>query len=149
MMKRFLFLSVVFILFSCSKQEEIPSLEEALNRFNMAFENADVEVLASMIAENYVHTNSSWKSFGKDKWLGYMQKRKERIQNGELKIESYKLEELSIEYHGTTAIVTGKIVSSGVDNGEVFASEIRISNFWVIREGAWKRAGFHDTRIEK
>ena len=150
MMKRILFLIVILSIVSCStsnKQSGLIELRESINLFNKAFEQADNRTLAQMITDNYVHTNSSWKSFGKEEWLGYMEKRKDRIESGELKISNYRTEELEIELMGQSAIVTGKIVMDGVEDGESFHKEIRITNFWVVDEGIWKRAGFHDTRI--
>ena len=151
MMKRTLFLLVIATVISCTQKREVPSqedLESALTSFNEAFEKADVETLDQLTTKNYVHTNGSWKAFGKREWLEYMTKRKVRIDNGELKLSIYRMEDLAIEMHKTSAFITGKIVIDGVENGEPFHREIRVSNFWVNEGGQWKRAGFHDTRIE-
>jgi len=151
MMKRSLFLLVILTVISCNEINENATrekLEQTLQSFNKAFETANVEMLKLMISENYTHTNGSWKSFGKENWLGFMKSRKMRIENGELQINSYEMKELRIEMYELSAFVTGKIVMQGIENGVDFEKEIRISNFWVIENGEWKRAGFHDTRIE-
>ena len=131
-----------------NKSASKENLEQTLQVFNNAFEMADVEILNSMTSDNYTHTNGGWKSFGKEDWLGYMKKRKIRIENGELQIASYEMKELSIQMHGLSAFITGKIVMEGIENRESFNKEIRVSNFWVFENEEWKRAGFHDTRIE-
>lgn len=151
MMKRALFLLVIATVISCSQKQEFVSqedLEIAIQSFNEAFEKGEVEKLDELITENYSHTNGSWKAFGKKEWLDYMTKRKARIDNGELKLSIYRMDDLAIEMHTTSAFITGKIVIEGVENGEPFTREIRVSNFWVNEGGQWKRAGFHDTRIE-
>lgn len=151
MMKRCLFLLVPIFMFSCAEKSTTATketLEQAIVDFNRAFEDADVEKLGQMITSNYVHTNGSWKSFGREKWLEYMEARKERIENGDLRMDVYEMKDLNIEMHGNSAFVTGKFHLTGLENGEPFDKEVRISNFWLIDEGQWKRAGFHDTRIE-
>ncbi len=150
MMKRSLFLLVITTVISCTKKEVANSenLIQAIQNFNTAFENGDVDKLDKMITNNYIHTNGSWKAFGKEDWLGYMSKRRTRLDSGELRIGKYQMNDLNIEMYGTAAVVTGKITIEGIENGESFSRDIRISNFWVFRNGRWKRAGFHDTRIE-
>ena len=151
MMKRALFLLVLVSVISCNKKQEIPDLEDlqvTLKIFNEAFEKGDVEKLDQLITENYSHTNGSWKAFGKKEWLEYMRKRRVRLENGELKLCIYRMEDLNIEMNQTSAYVTGRIVMEGVENNEPFERQIRVSNLWLIEGGKWKRAGFHDTRIE-
>jgi len=151
MMKRCLTLLVILTAASCTKNKDIANeqeLEQAIHTFNFAFRMADVETLDRMISERYVHTNGSWKAFGREDWLGYMEKRKVQIETGELKVSRYEMQDLKIEIHGTSAFVTGMFLTEGEENGESFKRKIRISNFWVIENGEWKRAGFHDTHIE-
>ena len=152
MLKRYFFLLVTLAVFSCSYESEksgsIEELQQALILFNKAFEVGDVLTLEQMITESYVHTNSSWKSFGKETWLGYMKSRKALLESGELVLSRYEMQEQSIEMLDGSAIVTGKFVMEGEEKGVAFRKEIRVTNFWTIDQGKWKRAGFHDTRIE-
>lgn len=150
MVKRFLSLAVIFFILSCNVEHRLEhrdGLLEAVNNFNEAFKIADVEKLGSLVTENYVHTNSTWKSFGKDQWLGYIESRKAKIEKGELEITSYEMQDLEMVVHGQSALVTGKIVSKGLELGVPFQSVFRVSNYWVYEQGTWKRAGFHDTKI--
>ncbi len=124
------------------------SLRNAINQFNQAYKIGDVDKLTGMITDNYVHTNSSWKSFGKEKWLGYMKDRSKKINNGALIVESYEMDELSIEMHNDAAIVTAMISTAGIEVGVQFNKKFRVSNFWIFDGSRWLRAGFHDTAIE-
>ncbi len=151
MMKRVLFFMVVLSVLSCQDsavQPDEPGLLEALETFNQAFANADVETLDQMITSNYIHTNSNSKSFGREPWLNYLKGRQSKIADGTLTVQEYRLDDREIAFHGNTAIVTGKIVMSGVEDSNTFSREIRVTNIWVNEKGQWKRAGFHDTRIQ-
>ena len=118
-----------------------------IEQFNTAFETGDVKTLESMITDKYVHTNSSAKAIGRDQWVDYLQRRKKDLDSGDLIVGNYALEETEVEIYGDMAILTGKISFSSERSGEQKENEIRITNVWVKEDGAWKRAGFHDTRI--
>lgn len=153
-MKTFTKPHVYFLIFglviSCTpsvKSDDEQSLKIAIDQFNEAFKNGDTTILEGMITPNYVHTNGSWKSFGKEQWLDYMRSRKERLTNGDLVIENYLMDELAIEFHDRTAIVTAKITSVSRDKGTLLERSFRVTNLWVKHENSWLRAAFHDTEI--
>ena len=152
-MKPLLSFLIIIVLTSCStytteKSPNRDDLYRALDSFNLAFEKGDISQLASMITDNYVHTNGSWRSFGKEKWLGYMRDRKAKIEQGDLIIHSYSTQEVDVQWYGQSAIVTAKITSSGIEDGLAFSKEFRVTNIWVYEGQRWKRAGFHDTPID-
>ncbi|MGW9686691.1 nuclear transport factor 2 family protein [Flagellimonas sp. 2504JD1-5] len=125
------------------KEELISTIEQ----FNRAFSESDVPALESMVTENYKHTNGTSKAIDKASWFKYLIKRDKAVKGGELIINTYTLTELDIEYHGHSAIVSGKVYSSHTKDGTDMESEFRITNIWVYQDGSWKRAGFHDGKI--
>ncbi len=129
---------------SSKSDELIPTIE----KFNSAFAKGNLEVLDSMTTENYLHTNSSSRVIGKTDWFNYLKKRKQKLASGALKVLAYDLEEIKIEHHGNTAIVTGKVKVVTKDSTATKTNQYRITNLWVYEDGSWKRAGFHDGRIE-
>ena len=125
------------------------ALPMALQKFNNAFANGDLAILDSLTTENYVHTNGSSKVISKTDWFNYLRQRNHQLKSGDLKVLDYALEEQQIEYHGTTAIVTGKVQIVTRDSLGTKEQEYRITNIWVYGNGGWKRAGFHDGKIQK
>ena len=123
-------------------------LTETVKTFNTAFNEGNIEVLIPMITKNYVHTNGSSKSIEKEDWLGYLAKRKKQIESGELVIKNYKMDEIEVEMYDDMAIVTGKISFLSISGGMEKQNAYRVTNVWVLEDGRWKRAGFHDTRID-
>ena len=124
-------------------------LPMALKKFNTAFANGDLDILDSLTTKNYVHTNGSAKVISKTDWFNYLRRRNHQLKSGDLKVMDYSLEEQQIEYHGTTAIVTGKVHIVTRDSLGTKEHEYRITNIWVYGNGGWKRAGFHDGKILK
>lgn len=151
-MKRLFSLSLLVALFSCgpteiNQEEELALLNETLSLFNQAFRDGDLTVLDSLTTDDYTHTNSSGKAFPKQSWFNYLEKRSAQLTSGDLVMTRYELQEKEVKLYGTSAIITGKVLTAGTNKGEPFERELRISNFWVKENDTWKRAGFHDTRI--
>ena len=114
---------------------------------NTAFQTGDVATLEAMITASYQHTNGSSKAIGKEAWLNYLRKRKKAIDSGELEVLGYEMSELGIEFYGATAIVTAKVsVKNKTEDGTV-NNAYRVTNIWINESGVWKRAGFHDGKI--
>ena len=157
---RLLKILLIFFLASClslcsdkhKNNEESKITKEgllaAINKFNNAFQEGNTSTLETMITSNYLHTNGNSKSIGKRDWFNYLSKRENRIKSGNLQVIDYSMEETAIEFYGNIAIVTGKIIVTNKENEKVKKNQYRITNVWVNEFGNWKRAGFHDGKIE-
>ncbi len=151
-----LLLAISILLLGCSggSTQQIASANEKevllarINEFNMAFKACDIELLKSMISNNYQHTNGTSKSISKDAWFEYLNKRKLKIESGELIVSSYEMNEVEMQVYDNMAIVTGKISVSSIRSGEEQENVYRITNVWIKEDGIWKRAGFHDGEIK-
>ncbi len=129
-----------------AKEEKI--LRERMNAFNQAFKESDVEKLESMITDRYLHTNGNSKSIDKSTWVSYLRKRSKEMEAGNLIVDTYEMKETEIQMYKDMAIITAKIITSSIQNGEPQENEFRVTNIWVQEEGNWKRAGFHDGKIK-
>lgn len=128
--------------------EQKEELITAIDRFNLAFANSEISVLESMVTNNYSHTNGTYEAIDKESWFQYLNKRDKEIEAGILTINSYEMKQLKVEFHDNTAIATAKVITSITKNGELSKNEYRVTNTWVYENGAWKRAGFHDGKIQ-
>nr|WP_299383646.1 nuclear transport factor 2 family protein [Allomuricauda sp.] len=128
--------------------EDFGKLPEAVQTFNNAFKTGDVETLGSMITENYVHTNGTSKSIGKSNWLGYLSQRSESIANGELEVLDYEMGDMEMVHHDGFAIVTGRVLTKNRVGQDTVEQQFRVTHLWVQENGQWKRAGFHDGKIQ-
>lgn len=128
-------------------QPDKRELEKSIERFNMAFAEGNLIVLDSLTTENYLHTNSNSRAIGKSDWFNYLKKRNKELESGTVQVLDYRLEETRIEHHTNCAILTGKVTVKVKDSSGIKTNNYRITNLWVIEDGTWKRAGFHDTKI--
>ena len=151
--KLIVFFAGLLFLFSCGRAapETVPAgaeqLQQALHVFNAAIGRADADALDSLLTTAYLHTNGDQPAIDKNQWLAYLRSRKAQIEKGLLAIDSYQMVDMKIRLYGQSAVVTGRIVIHGLENGGPFDAIYRTSQFWVVEDGQWKRAGFHDARI--
>lgn len=123
------------------------NLMMAIRDFNLAFEQGDLETLEMMITENYRHSNGANEAIGRDEWVNYLKKRKDQLRSGELKVISYFMKNMDVQQFDDAAIITGKVETQIQRNDSIENHAYRVTNFWVLDNGKWKRAGFHDTKI--
>ena len=123
-------------------------LQEAVDRFGRAYLEADVPVLRLLLADNYVHVNgSSGNVLNRSVWLDWVGSRRAQIDNEELQITEYRVEDVESVIHGDTAIVIGTVFSSQLTDGVFTTSRIRFTNTWLYRDAKWLRASFHDSAL--
>jgi len=126
-----------------SREDEVRA---AVSAFARAFVEADVSVLETYLTNDYIHVNGrSGRVLNRKQWLSWMESRRADLNNGELVLNAYRVEDLRVVLYGEAAVVTGAVHSSGDQKGVAFTSQVRFTNVWVIQGGAWRRAAFHDS----
>lgn len=146
--------AIVFIMWltSCtvnvSSEAETDLLNQTIEEFNLAFEKVDIEKLNQLTTDQYMHINGNNPAISKDAWMAYLVKRKGQLERGELVIYQYQFNEKKLVVYDRSAFVTGIIEVDGSLRNEKFSRKIRVSHFWIKENNQWKRAGFHDVRIE-
>lgn len=125
-------------------------VRDAVRAFGLAYAAADTPTLRSLLADDYVHVNGGTGTvLNRDDWIEWVESRRAAMERGTLNVEDYRIEDVEISLNGSVAIVVGRVISSTREDGVLKSSEIRFSNTWVYREGAWRRALFHDSPMPK
>ena len=123
------------------------ALLKQIQQFNKAFDEGNVDLLRTLVTDNYLHTNGHSASIRKEPWFNYLKNRRNALLSGDLVIENYAMEDIEVELYGDAAIVTARISFTSSNKGNRTENAYRVTNVWVLQEGRWRRAGFHDTRI--
>ena len=155
-MKFIQFLLVIFVLLGVSnaKGADKPNLQQevksAFSEFSRAFQAADVTILKTMLAEDYIHVNGgSGNVINQEQWLKWLASRRAEMDAGEFLFESYKVEDLQVQLFGETAIVIGITRANGIRKGSPFTLALKFTNVWIKKNGKWRRAAFHDSALPK
>lgn len=121
----------------------------SLYEFNQAFAEADVSTLSNLLTESYIHTNGSSGPYNKTQWLSYVESRALKIKEGTLVVKDYNMKDIQMNFYGnTTTIVSGTVIVEGTEDGVSFLKKFKVTHTWHKENDTWKRAAFHDGKIE-
>ena len=128
-------------------QSRLDLLKETFSSFNQAFVAADIGQLTLLVTDNYTHTNQNHPPIDKTTWFDYIRKRRRKIADKILKIDTYDLSEVNYQLNENTAVITGVVQSTGTDADMPFTVKVRFTQTWVLINNEWKRAAFQDARL--
>lgn len=144
-MKKVSWLFLFLVPAACAQpQEPAADIETAVAAFAEAFRSGDYETVEAHIADRYVHVNSGGAPYDREQWLSWYEGYAAEITDGDHVFDSYAIKSLDIARHDDAAYVTGVVRAEGERFGEPFSQRIRFTNLWIVEDGRWKRAGFHD-----
>lgn len=145
----FFFGLIILLTVSCTQPPSEQLIRERISEFDLAYKTGDVSSLDQMISKDYLHTNPSGSIVSRENWLNWNTSRGEAIQSGELIVNTYETSELDIRIrNATTVVVSGVNTSTGINKGEPFETKVRFTHLWVLEDGTWKRAVFHDSYLD-
>jgi ketosteroid isomerase-like protein len=93
-----------------------------------AWQSKDVKTLDAMCDDAFVYVDSDGRVMTKPEVLAYIQ-RVDSLQ--------FVAEEMTVELHGDTAIVTGLYRMKGVERGKPFGRRGRFVDTWLHKNGRW------------
>ena len=122
-----------------SAEDEIKSLEETRNQ---AILHGDVAVLDRMTSDDYtfitlrgeMRTNS-------DILRGFA--------SGSFHYESREISDLRVRIYGDAAVVTGRSVQKGMENGKDYSGDYRFTRVYVRQQGHWLTMALQTTLIRQ
>ncbi len=82
--------------------------------------------------------------------LGFMLTRQEwlaRHQSGDLKYESFTLDEVKVRVYNDAAVLTGRQVQNGAYRGNSIQAQFRTTLVFVQQQGQWRLAGLQLSTI--
>lgn len=137
------------VIWGCAEtpDTDASSVETAVRQFAEAYRDGDVETVESLLADDYIHINSGAAPGDRDSYLAWNRTRAEYLKSGAWSVDTYDLTELQVKLYKSTAIATGRVTATGVRDGTAWSSDVRFTNLWVMENGRWKRAAFHDAAV--
>jgi ketosteroid isomerase-like protein len=95
-----------------------------------------IEILASLLTEDFVITIEDGGIFGKAGYGGH-------TADASVHVQVAELSELKVRIHGDTAIVTGACHEKGESNGKRYEYRDRLTDVWMKGGGKWQVAASH------
>jgi ketosteroid isomerase-like protein len=115
--------------------------EQEVVRLADAWANAelrgDITILERILANDYIGIGPLGFMLTKQEWLA-------RHQAGDLKYESFSLDEVKVRVYNTdAAVLTGRQVQHGAYRGNSIQAQFRTTLVFVHQQGQWQLASLH------
>jgi ketosteroid isomerase-like protein len=121
-----------------SVEREIKSLEEARNQ---AVLHGDVAALDRMTSGDYTFITLKGELRTKaDVLKGFA--------SGSFHYESRQISDLNVRVYGDMAVVTGRSVQKGMENGKDYSGDYRFTRVYVKENGGWLTVALQTTLIQ-
>jgi uncharacterized protein (TIGR02246 family) len=117
---------------------EFTRLEQVWNDAHM---RSDADALDRLFADDIVITVPEMQRLGKSST--------NLFRGGRIKFDRYESSDIQVRVHGDSAIVTGRIQRSRVNDGRMFADDWQFTKTYVRRDGDWKVVAFHASATPK
>ena len=119
--------------------KQIEQLEEARNQ---AILKGDAAAIERMTADDYTFITLK----------GELRTKAEIVKgfaSGAFKYQSRTISDLKIRVYGDTAVVTGRSVQKGIENGKDYSGDYWFTRVYVKQNGAWMTVALQTTMIQK
>ncbi len=133
----FLMMPVTAAFASAKTAEQFAQVDAQWNTLRL---KGDATGLAALLADDFILTHSDGRVQYKADYvqeLAFKTRTNSQIDNADLSYRSY----------GSTLIVTGASIQSGVSGGKPWEGKFRFTRVWVQAEGKWKLVSSHSSRI--
>ena len=120
-------------------ERDIKSLEEARNQ---AVLHSDVATLDRMTSDDYTFITLRGELRTKSDIL-------KGFASGSFHYDSRQVSDLKVRVYGDTAIVTGRSVQKGMENGKDYSGDYRFTRVYVKENGHWLTVALQTTLIQQ
>jgi len=118
-------------------QDEIKKLEEERNG---AIVHGDAAALDRLSSADYTVISEWGQVLTKAQML-------DGFKSGAIKFESREQSDLNIRVYGNSALVIGRVVEKGTQNGKSMSPQVRFSRVYVKEKGKWVAVSTQNTPI--
>ena len=119
-------------------KDEILELERQRNR---AIISGDAVALERMTSDDYTFITLR----------GELRTKAEIVQgfkSGSFHYDSREISDLNVRVYGNTAIVTGRSIQKGKENGKDYSGDYRFTRVYVKQDGRWQTVALQTTLIQ-
>jgi len=113
-------------------------LRDLERQWNEAFKNQDAATLSLILHDQFIFTDGEGNVLDKAKYI-------ESIR--QVKIESYRVEEMTVRVFGDTAVVAARLDETSSIAGRTSHDVIRYTDTFAKRLGRWRAVASHENRL--
>jgi hypothetical protein len=122
-----------------SVHEKIRALEEERNQ---AILNGDIAALDRMTSDDYTFITLRGELRTKADIL-------RDFRSGSIKYQSRAISDLNIRVYGNSAVVTGRAIQKGLENGKDYSGDYWFTRVYVNQDSRWQTVALQTTLIQR
>src|SRR5215468_538442 len=122
-----------------SAEDEIKTLEEMRNQ---AVVHGDVAALDRMTSDDYTFITLRGELRTKSEIL-------QGFRSGSFHYESRQISDLKVRVYGNTAVVTGRSIQKGMENGKDYSGDYRFTRVYVKQNNDWLTVALQTTLVQQ
>ena len=123
-----------------AEEQEVLKVDEARNE---CLQKGDADGVARYLADDVAYANERGEVLSKDQEV-------ENLRSRKTKFISFKHDEIHVQVHGNTGIITGRSTSVVDNQGKISSHPRRFMNVWEKQgDGQWLLEAHAETSIEK
>ena len=123
-----------------SESAAVAELSRLEKIWNEAYEQADVDALKDLCADDLVVTMSDMQVLNKDQSLAI-------LRSGRVKFQRYESSDLHIRVYDTAAVVTGLLHRTRLVQGKETKDEWRFTKVYISTAGKWQVVAWHASTV--
>jgi ketosteroid isomerase-like protein len=124
---------------AASDEKEIRRVEAVLCR---AFESGDAATLRKYMDATFTQTSSRGEVTDFEQNVAEVARREPHY-------EAFRNHDQNVRLYGDTAIILGVTTVKGTSEGKAFEADFQYTDTWIRRDGHWKIAASHASRLTK
>ena len=121
---------------SAQDSPDVATLRTLETKWADSYKNRQVDVLSSLMADDYVITMEDGSVYGKVGFISHTAQPSE-------KVDLVEFADLKIRMHGDAAVVTGSYHEKGESGGKPYDYRDRMTDMWMKIDGKWKLVASH------
>jgi ketosteroid isomerase-like protein len=114
----------------------MPDITVFIDTWAEAERSGDIAALDRLLTDDFVGVGPLGFMLDKAAWLA-------RYQTGDLRYQTFGLDEMKTRIHGDAAVITARHVAKGAFQGHPIPEAARATVVFVGDTGTWHLAGFH------
>jgi ketosteroid isomerase-like protein len=101
-----------------------------------AYKERQVDLLASMLDEDFVITYEDGNTYGKTGYISFSA-------TPSVRVNVVEMSDIKVRMHGDTAVLTGSYHESGENKGKAYDYRDRFTDVWMKSAGKWRLVASH------
>jgi ketosteroid isomerase-like protein len=129
-------LAIAAIPTAAQQESDAATLRALELKLAEAYKERHIDLLASMLAEDFVITFEDGSVYSKTGYISYSA-------TPSIRLDVAETSDVKVRMHGNTAILTGAYHERGTSNGKPYEYHDRFTDVWLKTDGKWQLIASH------